>query len=215
MTELKPCTRDDAIAFLETAGRNWRRFPALSNDDLADVADALTGFIAKRVPTPPTQPADSDELAAEIARISKKGRAQLENLVDERGGDNKLTAKLRNRFDEIDRAVEAAQTATPPTEPAGEVEKVASPWANFDGDLPDWDHPLRCVYESGIQYAVNLLSPPTAKPGATKSTRRSGPAHWRPMYSPISVPQSRVRGDRRCSARNSLRQDEDGRSRRG
>lgn len=47
---------------------------------------------------------------------------------------------------------------TPPTEPAGDVEKVAKPWAHFDGDLPDWGHPLRCVYESGIQYAVNLLA---------------------------------------------------------
>lgn len=32
------------------------------------------------------------------------------------------------------------------------------PWADFNGELPDYDHPLRCVYESGIQYAVNLLA---------------------------------------------------------
>lgn len=33
-----------------------------------------------------------------------------------------------------------------------------TPWADFHGDLPDYDHPLRPVYESGIQYAVNLLA---------------------------------------------------------
>ena len=35
---------------------------------------------------------------------------------------------------------------------------AAKPWADFSGALPDYDHPLRCVYESGIQYAVNLLA---------------------------------------------------------
>lgn len=36
--------------------------------------------------------------------------------------------------------------------------EAAKPWADFHGDIPDWDHPLRCVYESGIQYAVDLLA---------------------------------------------------------
>ena len=36
--------------------------------------------------------------------------------------------------------------------------EIAEPWKSFHGDLPDYDHPLRCVYESGIQYAVNLLA---------------------------------------------------------
>lgn len=41
----------------------------------------------------------------------------------------------------------------------GEVARLdTTPWKNFHGDLPDYDHPLRCVYESGIQYAVNLLA---------------------------------------------------------
>jgi hypothetical protein len=32
------------------------------------------------------------------------------------------------------------------------------PFADFHGDLPDYDHPLRPCYESGIQYAVELLA---------------------------------------------------------
>ena len=35
---------------------------------------------------------------------------------------------------------------------------LVKPWADFHGDLPDDDHPLRCVYEAGIQYAVRLLA---------------------------------------------------------
>ncbi len=38
------------------------------------------------------------------------------------------------------------------------VEKLVEPWADYHGDLPDYDHPLRPVYESGIQYAVELLA---------------------------------------------------------
>lgn len=38
------------------------------------------------------------------------------------------------------------------------LHEAAKPWANFHGDLPDYDHPLRCVYESGIQYAVEMLA---------------------------------------------------------
>ncbi|MFT3967612.1 MAG: hypothetical protein QM690_17190 [Sphingobium sp.] len=39
-----------------------------------------------------------------------------------------------------------------------EGEAVAKPWENFNGPLPDYDHPMRCVFESGIQYAVELLA---------------------------------------------------------
>lgn len=38
------------------------------------------------------------------------------------------------------------------------VKDAVKPWANFHGDLPDYDHPLRCVFESGIQYTVDLLA---------------------------------------------------------
>lgn len=38
------------------------------------------------------------------------------------------------------------------------IEEAAKPWADYHGDLPDYDHPLRPVFESGIQYAVELLA---------------------------------------------------------
>jgi hypothetical protein len=38
------------------------------------------------------------------------------------------------------------------------LSEAVIPWTNFHGDLPDYDHPLCCVYESGIQYAVELLA---------------------------------------------------------
>jgi hypothetical protein len=38
------------------------------------------------------------------------------------------------------------------------VAEAAKPWADYHGDLPDYDHPLRPVFESGIQYAVELLA---------------------------------------------------------
>lgn len=45
-------------------------------------------------------------------------------------------------------------------QPSGEdaVREAAKPWADYHGDLPDYDHPLRPVFESGIQYAVELLA---------------------------------------------------------
>ena len=45
-------TRDDAVKFLESAVRNWSRVPRLSNDDLDDVAGALSSFLKNRRPTP-------------------------------------------------------------------------------------------------------------------------------------------------------------------
>lgn len=42
--------------------------------------------------------------------------------------------------------------------PIDAIEAAAAPWSDFHGELPDYDHPLRCVYESGIQYAVELLA---------------------------------------------------------
>lgn len=40
----------------------------------------------------------------------------------------------------------------------GDIAAITEPWADFHGDLPDYDHPMRPVYESGIQYAVDLLA---------------------------------------------------------
>lgn len=51
---------------------------------------------------------------------------------------------------------------TPPTDARRsaieEVRELIKPWVNCDGDLPDYDDPLRCVFESGVEYAVNLLA---------------------------------------------------------
>jgi len=38
------------------------------------------------------------------------------------------------------------------------LDEACKPWADYHGDLPDYDHPLRCVFESGVQYAVELLA---------------------------------------------------------
>lgn len=38
------------------------------------------------------------------------------------------------------------------------LREAVQPWADFHGDLPDYDHPLRCVFESGVQYTVELLA---------------------------------------------------------
>ena len=39
-----------------------------------------------------------------------------------------------------------------------DISEIVAPWADFHGELPDYDHPLRCVFESGVQYAVELLA---------------------------------------------------------
>jgi len=38
------------------------------------------------------------------------------------------------------------------------MKALTEPFKDFHGDLPDYDHPMRCVFESGIQYAVELLA---------------------------------------------------------
>ncbi|WP_311270879.1 hypothetical protein [Sphingobium sp. WCS2017Hpa-17] len=42
--------------------------------------------------------------------------------------------------------------------PSHDLRSALEPFKHFDGPLPDYDSPMRCVYESGIQYAVNLLA---------------------------------------------------------
>ncbi|WP_293875519.1 hypothetical protein [Sphingomonas sp. UBA978] len=36
--------------------------------------------------------------------------------------------------------------------------ELVKPFADYHGDLPDYNHPLRPTFESGIQYAVELLA---------------------------------------------------------
>lgn len=38
------------------------------------------------------------------------------------------------------------------------LREALEPYSNCDGDLPDYDSPLRGVFESGVQYAVDLLA---------------------------------------------------------
>lgn len=45
-----------------------------------------------------------------------------------------------------------------PTVEETRTAELTKPWADYHGDLPDYDHPLRCVFESGVQYAVELLA---------------------------------------------------------
>lgn len=44
----KSVTREDAIAFLESACRNWSHVPKLTEEDIADVASELLRFLIKR-----------------------------------------------------------------------------------------------------------------------------------------------------------------------
>ena len=45
-----PVTREDVIAFLEGACRNWSMVPKLSEEDIGDVAMELLRFVTKRLP---------------------------------------------------------------------------------------------------------------------------------------------------------------------
>jgi hypothetical protein len=53
-------------------------------------------------------------------------------------------------------AILAMEAAREPE--AGKLREALEPFADYHGDLPDYDHALRPVYESGIQYAVELLA---------------------------------------------------------
>lgn len=39
-----------------------------------------------------------------------------------------------------------------------ELRAVLEPWANHHGPLPEYDHPAAPVFDSGVQYAVELLA---------------------------------------------------------
>ncbi|WP_066681633.1 hypothetical protein [Sphingomonas sp. CCH9-E2] len=38
------------------------------------------------------------------------------------------------------------------------VHDALAPWADHHGPLPEFDHPAACVFDSGVQYAVELLA---------------------------------------------------------
>lgn len=49
-----------------------------------------------------------------------------------------------------------AQPAPAPSD--ADLRGLVEPWADHHGPLPDYDHPLSCVFDSGVQYAVELLA---------------------------------------------------------
>lgn len=55
-------------------------------------------------------------------------------------------------------AIAALQAVPAASTPVPDMVELLKPWADYHGDLPDYDHPLRPVFESGIQYAVELLA---------------------------------------------------------
>lgn len=168
MTELKPCAIiemfDLCHGLIQEAkgGAGDEAFVTSHLDDAENWLDKIKAAWNTR-PTPPTEPAgDVAEMINQLRRLAAKqegygmslhhgaARTASLNLYGDRA---KAAIWLLQRADDI-----ADALAAPSVQAAGDVEKVARPWSNFDGDLPDWDHPLRCVYESGIQYAVNLLA---------------------------------------------------------
>lgn len=58
----------------------------------------------------------------------------------------------------------AALSATPApsgqdaSQAQGEVERLTEPYKHHHGPLPDFDSPIACVFDAGVQYAVELLA---------------------------------------------------------
>jgi hypothetical protein len=93
--------------------------------------------------------ADDKEAAVNLGHALGLSAEQFTDVADVI-----VQAFARHRLDSIARL-------SPAPEGVDAREMLASacePWADYHGDLPDYDHPLRPVYESGIQYAVELLA---------------------------------------------------------
>lgn len=46
----------------------------------------------------------------------------------------------------------------PSPPPSGDVVEAVKPWEDCHGEWPDWEDPLRCVFESGLTYAERALA---------------------------------------------------------
>ena len=57
----------------------------------------------------------------------------------------------------IDSALHGLQALAEPATGGG-LREALKPWADHHGPLPDYDHPAACVFDSGVQYAVELLA---------------------------------------------------------
>lgn len=75
-----PVSRDDAIAFLESACRNWSHVPALSEDDIGDVASELLRFAIKRSAAP--------EMLEALKEIASLGGNLPDSAIENVGGIN-------------------------------------------------------------------------------------------------------------------------------
>ena len=93
----------------------------------------------------------NDAVIAELRRLlANENSALVDAQTDVVGGIG--------RFVEAAKAFNVAVRERLPTLLSEMEARDPAPWATFDGDLPDYDHPLRCVFESGVQYAVDLLA---------------------------------------------------------
>jgi len=100
----------------------------------------------------------TDQQAVTVAQEDREAAAKLfgfpawENImyVEDRATSERVRAAVlafaRHRLASVSSASAEAVT------------EAAKPWANYHGDLPDYDHPLRPVFESGIQYTVEMLA---------------------------------------------------------
>lgn len=86
-----------------------------------------------------------------------RSKATYLRMIDEDGASEALV-RLDDARREA-RAVLATPTRAENAQGSGEdISEIVAPWADFHGELPDYDHPLRCVFESGVQYAIELLA---------------------------------------------------------
>lgn len=104
------------------------------------VADARTEEMAGQLVALDPAPDEGDPLIEAVAREIAKRASPDENP------------------DRIWRCWTAEAQAAIATATPEIIARAAKPWADFHGDLPDYDHAMRPVFESGVQYTVELLA---------------------------------------------------------
>jgi hypothetical protein len=91
-----------------------------------------------------------------LAQLSTASALRTMTFFAQNASNQALTVALLPSPPSVPPAAGANPMTTDPAHDGLKVE--LSPWQDFHGDLPDYDHPVRCVFESGIQYAVELLA---------------------------------------------------------
>lgn len=110
-------TKQDAVSFLETAGRNWRFFPRISDDDIEDVRSALVGIVRKFSGGKQEQEeierltAERDSLKTQLAKAMHvvKGWAEWHQLVENDPADD-LPYLNGKAWDDAEALADNAQT---------------------------------------------------------------------------------------------------------